>query len=145
MDCRPVTAQFDNRSSPYEVSPTSGVVSQRLQHGQIGFHVVDHASQTQRPATIITTASSMRLTRHMAGDARLDDRSASDEDNSGVSAGKIDEADYSIGEPTSVDHAGSGSGAAAAVPEPASLWLLLCGTLTICSRRWPKGRKLINV
>ncbi len=38
-----------------------------------------------------------------------------------------------------------GAAAVGAVPEPASLWLLLVGFLTICSRRWQKGRKLIHV
>jgi hypothetical protein len=59
----------------------------------------------------------------------------------GVQPGDYDVWRAHFGQP-----AGSGAGASAnaAVPEPATLWLLLCGTLTICSRRCKKGHKLIN-
>ena len=59
-------------------------------------------------------------------------------DNTGVSAGKIDGADYTIWKSHFGNHAGSGSGANAAVPEPATLWMLLAGILTICCRRRSK-------
>jgi uncharacterized protein DUF642 len=68
-------------------------------------------------------------------------------DNTGASAGKIDQADYAVWKSHFGNHAGSGTGASAnsAVPEPATLLMVLSGTLTICSRQCQKGRKLINV
>ena len=59
----------------------------------------------------------------------------------------ITQADYDLwkmhfGE--SAPGSGAGASANAAVPEPATLLLLFSGTLTICSRRCQKGRKLIN-
>jgi hypothetical protein len=57
-------------------------------------------------------------------------------DNTGSSAGSIDQADYNIWKANFGAHAGSGSGATAAVPEPASLWLLIVGAAgAIWSRR----------
>jgi T5SS/PEP-CTERM-associated repeat protein len=56
-------------------------------------------------------------------------------DNTGASAGKIDQADFNVWKANFGTHAGSGSGASAAVPEPPTLWMLLAGILTICCRR----------
>ena len=59
--------------------------------------------------------------------------------------GVIDAGDYDIWTSNFGKTVGSGSGASAngAVPEPASLLLLLSGTLAICSHRCQKGRKLM--
>ena len=57
-------------------------------------------------------------------------------DNTGASTGKIDQADYIIWKSNFGSMAGSG--AAAAVPEPATLWMLLTGILTLHCRRRPK-------
>jgi hypothetical protein len=54
-------------------------------------------------------------------------------DNTGASAGVIDQADYAFWKANFGNH--SGSGATAGVPEPATLWLLLAGILTMCVRR----------
>jgi hypothetical protein len=45
------------------------------------------------------------------------------------------QADYNIWKANFGAHAGSGSGATATVPEPATLWMLLAGILTLCYRR----------
>jgi hypothetical protein len=45
------------------------------------------------------------------------------------------QADYDVWKSNFGAHAGSGSGATAAVPEPATLWMLLAGVLTLCYRR----------
>jgi hypothetical protein len=58
--------------------------------------------------------------------------------------GVVDAGDYDVWKANFGNHAGAGASANAAVPEPASLWMLFAGILTICSRRWQKGRKLIN-
>jgi hypothetical protein len=58
--------------------------------------------------------------------------------------GSVTQADYDVWKSNFGNHSGSGSGASAAVPEPASLLLLLSGTLAICSHRCQMGRKLIN-
>jgi hypothetical protein len=57
--------------------------------------------------------------------------------------GSVTQADYDVWKSNFGNHSGSGSGASAAVPEPASLLLLLSGTLAI-PRICQKGRKLIN-
>jgi hypothetical protein len=59
-------------------------------------------------------------------------------DNTGASAGVIDQADYAFWKSRFGNRVGSGAGGAAAVPEPASLLLLLSGTLAICSRRYQR-------
>jgi hypothetical protein len=59
--------------------------------------------------------------------------------------GSVTQADYDVWKSNFGNHSGSGSGVSAAVPEPASLLLLLTGILAICSRRCQKSRKLINV
>jgi hypothetical protein len=51
--------------------------------------------------------------------------------------GPINMADYASWISNFGNHSGSGSGASAAVPEPANVLLLLSGTLVICSRRVP--------
>ncbi len=58
--------------------------------------------------------------------------------------GSVTQADYNVWKSNLGNHAGSGSGANAAVPEPTTLLMLLAGTLAICSRRCQMGRKLIN-
>jgi glycosyl hydrolase family 42 (putative beta-galactosidase) len=60
--------------------------------------------------------------------------------------GQIDAGDYNVWLSHFGQTAGGGSSASAnaAVPEPTTLWILLVGILTICSRRWQKGRKLVN-
>jgi hypothetical protein len=57
-------------------------------------------------------------------------------DNIGASAGKIDQADFNVWKANFGMHAGSGANAA--VPEPATLRLLLVEVLTMCCRRRPK-------
>ena len=59
--------------------------------------------------------------------------------------GSVTQADYNVWKSNFDNHAGSGSGANAAVPEPTTLLMLLAGTLAICSRRCQMGRNLINV
>lgn len=59
-------------------------------------------------------------------------------DNAGASAGKIDQADYDFWKSHFGNHADSGAGATTAVPEPATLPLLLTGILTLYCRRRPK-------
>ena len=51
--------------------------------------------------------------------------------------GKIEQADYDVWKSHFGNHAGSGSGASAAVPEPTTLGMLLAGILTLCCRRRP--------
>ena len=52
--------------------------------------------------------------------------------------GGVTQADYDVWRSNFGNNSGGGSGASAAVPEPASLLLLLSGTLAICSRRCKK-------
>jgi len=58
-------------------------------------------------------------------------------DNTGASAGKIDQADYALWKANFGTHAGSGSGAgeSAAIPEPATLFMLVTGILAIFCRQ----------
>jgi hypothetical protein len=57
--------------------------------------------------------------------------------------GTVMQADYDVWKSNYGTRAGSGSGASVAIPEPATLLMLLSGTLTICSRRCQKCRKLV--
>jgi hypothetical protein len=56
---------------------------------------------------------------------------------------QIDAGDYNIWNTNFGNHSGSGAGANAAVPEPATLLMLLVGLLTICASRQQKCRKLM--
>ena len=49
--------------------------------------------------------------------------------------GSVTQADYDVWRSNFGNQSGSGSGASAAVPEPASLWMLLVGILTLCCRQ----------
>lgn len=62
-------------------------------------------------------------------------------DNTGASAGVIDQADYAFWKANFGNHSGSGAGATAAVPEPATAMLLLTGILTMSCHRRPKVSK----
>ena len=53
----------------------------------------------------------------------------------GNSNGMIDAGDYGVWKTNFGNHTGAGAGANAAVPEPATLWMLLVGVLVMCSRR----------
>ena len=53
----------------------------------------------------------------------------------GDGSGAVDQADYSIWKSNFGNHAGSGSGAAAAVPEPTTLLMFLFGILAISFQR----------
>jgi hypothetical protein len=53
-------------------------------------------------------------------------------DNTGASAGKIDQADYNVWKSNFGNHSGSGAGANAALPEPASLVMLLLPAVGWC-------------
>jgi hypothetical protein len=55
-------------------------------------------------------------------------------DDTGASAGKIDQADYAIWKSNFGSHSGSGSSSNSAVPEPATMWMLVAGILTIYYR-----------
>ena len=50
----------------------------------------------------------------------------------------IDSDDYDVWKSNFGNHAGSGAGAKAAVPEPTTAVMLISGILTVCSRRRPK-------
>jgi PEP-CTERM motif len=52
--------------------------------------------------------------------------------------GPIGSADFTYWKSRFGQHAGSGSGSLTAVPEPATVWLLVVGILTVCTRRRPK-------
>jgi len=56
----------------------------------------------------------------------------------GNNNGKIDSGDYDVWRTNFGRTKGAGGGANAAVPEPATLWMLLAGILTICCRRRSK-------
>jgi hypothetical protein len=58
--------------------------------------------------------------------------------------GSIDSGDYDVWKSNFGSHAGSGASANAAVPEPATLVLLLAGIMTTCASRCPKCRKLMR-
>ena len=49
--------------------------------------------------------------------------------------GSVTQADYDVWKSNFGNHSGSGSGASGAVPEPATLLMLLVGMLTLCCRR----------
>jgi PEP-CTERM motif len=51
--------------------------------------------------------------------------------------GSVTQADYDVWKSDFGSHSGSGAGANAAIPEPATLLLLLVGILTVCCRRRP--------
>ena len=55
-------------------------------------------------------------------------------DNTGGGAGVIDQADYDFWQSHFGNQSNGGSGATAAVPEPATVWILLTGMLVMCSR-----------
>ena len=82
-----------------------------------------------------------RVARH----ARLNDGSARQWRQHVAVPARSTRPTTTFGNPTSATIRAAGAGANAAVPEPATLLLLLSGILTICSRRWQMGRKLINV
>jgi autotransporter-associated beta strand protein len=54
---------------------------------------------------------------------------------SGANTGPIGSADFTFWKSQFGQHAGSGSGALTAVPEPATLWMLLAGIMTVCCGR----------
>ena len=55
-----------------------------------------------------------------------------------ANTGPIGIADYTFWKSQYGNHTGSGAGSAASVPEPATLWILLPGILTMCGWRRPK-------
>jgi T5SS/PEP-CTERM-associated repeat protein/autotransporter-associated beta strand protein len=64
--------------------------------------------------------------------------------DTGASVGKIDQADYVFWQSHYGNHFGSGSGASATVPEPATLLMLVVGIVTIWARRRQSCRKLMQ-
>jgi hypothetical protein len=55
--------------------------------------------------------------------------------NDGNGNGVMDAGDYDVWKANFGNHSGSGASANAAIPEPATLWMLLDGILTICCSR----------
>jgi uncharacterized repeat protein (TIGR03803 family) len=70
--------------------------------------------------------------------------SADDLRADGNGDGTIDAGDYELWKANFSRRNGSGANSNAAVPEPATLWLLNFGILAMCSHRLIKSRKLIN-